>query len=274
MNSLDFSKPRLMGILNLTPDSFSDDGDYINDESAVAHAIKLVRQGADIIDVGGESTRPGAKRVSATEQKRRVVSVIKAISTALPDTLISVDTTLCEVATAAFDAGAEMINDISAGRDDIEILRLVADREAPICLMHMQNNPQTMQDRPHYDDVVVEVCDFLRERAKAAIQFGITANRIILDPGIGFGKTLKHNLLLLANLKRIVEIGFPVLIGASRKRFIDSIYQSSDPKKRVAGSCATTAIGLAAGVHIFRVHDIFEHRQTLEVIAAVQAYRH
>lgn len=273
MKSVDFFKPCLMGILNLTPDSFSDGGAYSTGEDAVVHAVSLVKQGASIIDVGGESTRPGALRVSSDEQKRRIIPVIKELAAVLPDTLISVDTTLCEVASAALDAGAAMINDVSAGRDDAETLRLAADRRVPVCLMHMQNEPRTMQDNPHYDDVVVEVRDFLRARAQSALRMGIAKSRIILDPGIGFGKTLEHNLMLLANLERIVQLGFPVLLGSSRKRFIDSIYQSPDPERRVAGSCAAMLIGLSAGAHIFRVHDVYEHRQALEVVSVIQKYR-
>ena len=266
-----FPKPCLMGILNVTPDSFSDGGQFYKKvEQAVSHAKRMSEQGASIIDVGGESTRPGSARVSADEQRRRVIAVIEQVAQQLPNTLISIDTTLSEVAAAAVAAGAGMVNDISAACDDPGILDLVAQKQLPICLMHKQGSPETMQDNPTYQDVVNEVCDFLDQRVEAAVRAGVSESQIILDPGIGFGKTDKHNITLLANLKQIVAMGFPVLLGTSRKRFISSIYESPNPQQRVLGSCVTTVLGLLDGVSIFRVHDVAEHDQVLSMTQAIQ----
>ena len=201
---LDLSQPRLMGILNVTPDSFSDGGKFINLDKALVHALAMLDQGADIIDIGGESTRPGALRVSAKEQKERTGGIIEAIASKRPDALMSIDTTSVEVAECALDAGVGMLNDISAARDDPAMLELAAKRNIPICLMHIQGTPQTMQDNPHYEDVVSEVCSFLSERVAIAIKCGVSKRNIIVDPGIGFGKTTEHNLALIANLNRIV----------------------------------------------------------------------
>lgn len=261
--------PAIMGILNITPDSFSDGGDYKHVDAAVERAQEMVKQGAGIIDIGGESTRPGAQRVSSEEQKRRILPVVKSVSDALPDVLISVDTTSQDVAEAALERGAGMINDISAGREDPAILQLAAEQAVPVCLMHMQNDPQTMQDNPHYEDVVTEVCDFLHARAQFAMVQGISPQRIVLDPGIGFGKTFEHNIALLAHLDRICALGFPVLLGASRKRFIGELDPSAAPRQRVAGSCAATVLAAMQGVAVFRVHDVFEHAQALRVVQAV-----
>ena len=266
-----FDQACLMGILNITPDSFSDGGEYYGQlEKALAHATAMSRQGAGIIDVGGESTRPGSQRVSAHEQKQRVIEVISKISKQLPEVLISIDTTLSEVAAAALDAGAGMLNDISAGRDDPEILRLAADKQVPICLMHMQGDPETMQNAPQYRDVVAEVCQFLDERVELALRAGVNERQIILDPGIGFGKTSEHNLALIAHLQRIVDMGFPVLLGVSRKRFISSVCSVSKPADKIIASCMVAMFGLLAGVRILRVHDIHEHRQMMEMVHAVQ----
>ncbi len=261
-----------MGILNLTPDSFSDGGRYGDPGAALNKATAMAGEGAGIIDVGGESTRPGAQRVPADEQQRRVLDVIAAIAAALPDRLISIDTTRAAVAAAALDAGAGMVNDISAGRDDPAMFELIAARDVPVCLMHMQGEPATMQDNPRYDDVVSDVCAFLRERMAAACACGVARERIVLDPGIGFGKTLEHNLTLLANLSQITALGCPVLLGASRKRFIANVGAGEDaaPAERVGGSCATTVLGCLAGVSIFRVHDVAAHRQALDLARAVR----
>ena len=265
--------PCIMGILNATPDSFSDGGQYQTVEAAVQHAKQMFAEGAAIIDVGGESTRPGALRISAAEQKKRVLPIIEALAQACPESLISIDTTLADVASAAIRAGAGMINDISAGREDPAIIALAAQCDIPICLMHMQNDPLTMQDNPQYDDVVSEVCAFLHERAGVALKQGVQQECIVLDPGIGFGKTYEHNIALLAQLNRLCALGFPVLLGASRKRFIAQLSPSTTPSQRVAGSCATTVWGLTQGVGIFRVHDVSEHRQALQVAAAICAQR-
>lgn len=261
--------PLIMGILNVTPDSFSDGGQYIRLESAVNQAHKMVQQGAGIVDVGGESTRPGAQRCTADEQKRRVVPVVQAITKTLPNTLVSVDTTSSVVALASIQAGAGMLNDISAGREDPAMFELAAEQSMPICLMHMQNDPQTMQDKPSYEAVVSEVCDFLSKQAALAMHTGVKPENILLDPGIGFGKTYTHNVALLAHLDQVCALGFKVLLGASRKRFIADASLASEPSERVAGSCATTVMGFLQGVDVFRVHDVFEHMQALQVAMAV-----
>ncbi|MGH6634890.1 MAG: dihydropteroate synthase [Gammaproteobacteria bacterium] len=263
--------PLIMGILNVTPDSFSEGGRYASPKPAISHALEMAKEGADLIDVGGESTRPGSERVPAFEQRQRVVPVIEGLRQALPDEVgISIDTTLGEVAEAALDAGAEMINDISAGRDDASILALAAQRQVPICLMHMQGTPSTMQQDPQYGDVVDEIRAFLLERADSAIAAGIPREHIIIDPGIGFGKTREHNLTLLKNLPRFVGSGYPVLLGASRKRFMGAICNESQPSSLVGATCASTAIGIAAGVRIFRVHDVAMNRQAADVAWAIK----
>ena len=258
-------RPLIMGILNVTPDSFSDAGQFQVVDQAVNHARRMLAEGADIIDVGGESTRPGSERVDVTEQKARVIPVIESIHAEFPDAIISIDTTLSDVAESALAAGAGMINDVSAGRDDAGMFELIADRNCPYCLMHMQGTPGTMQDDPSYDDVVEEIKAFLLERAEAAIAAGVDKTNIILDPGIGFGKSRDHNLVLMANLGVFVATGYPILLGASRKRFMGSICEGSRPDELVAATCATTVIGLQAGVRIFRVHDVKENRQALDV---------
>ena len=258
-----------MGIVNVTPDSFFDGGDYTETEAALTQARRLLDGGAAIIDVGGESTRPGAQRVPAAEQKERVLPLIAAVCGKHDGIFISIDTTSSAVAEAALDAGASMLNDISAGREDPQMLDLAAQRQAPICLMHMRGEPATMQDNPQYDDVVEDTLSFLHERAEAALKAGVDSRRIVIDPGIGFGKTLEHNLLLLANLKRFVDSGYAVLLGASRKRFIAELEGGESPQQRLAGSCAATVIGLQAGVRIFRVHDAAEHRQALALAQAI-----
>ena len=262
--------PLIMGILNVTPDSFSDGGQHNNLEQALQRSLEMIEQGADIIDIGGESTRPGAVSVSAAEQMYRVVPVINALRSKT-DILISVDTTDVSVARAALDAGADWINDVSAGEDaqtnkNLEpMLLLAAEMNAPIVLMHRQGKSATMQDAPFYDDVCLEVKEYLLERAMLAERMGVDKGNIILDPGIGFGKLLEHNLALLADLGSLTQLGYPVLLGASRKRFIDEICGVDDPEQRVAGTCATTALGVAAGVQIFRVHDVSENRQAADI---------
>ena len=282
--TLDLAKPRIMGILNVTPDSFSDGGAHEAVAPAVAHARAMLAEGADVIDVGGESTRPGSQRVPADEQKRRVVEVVRRVRETIDATppretggfsgTISVDTTLAAVAEAALDAGAEIINDVSAGRDDAGMFALAAARRVPIVLMHMQGTPESMQANPTYGDVVAEVEAFLLERATAAMKVGVARERIVLDPGIGFGKTKLHNLALLAALPRFVATGYPILLGASRKRFMGSICSNPDgstptPGDLVGATSATTALGAAAGVQIFRVHDVRPNRQAAHVAHAI-----
>ena len=267
-----FDAPCIMGILNVTPDSFSDGGAYPSGGAAIARAAEMAAEGAAVIDVGGESTRPGSTRVDAAEQKRRILDVIEQARAELPDAvLLSVDTTLSEVAAAALDAGAGMVNDVSAGRDDPAMLALVAERGVPYCMMHMKGTPAGMQDDPRYDDAVAEVWDFLRERAGAAEAAGVRPERIVLDPGIGFGKRTVHNLQLIAGLERFVELGYPVLLGASRKRFIDETAGAADPAQRMPATVATTALGAMAGARIFRVHDVWQNKQALDVALALRA---
>jgi dihydropteroate synthase len=265
--------PLLMGILNVTPDSFSDGGRHFALEAALQQAGTMLTEGADILDVGGESTRPGSEPVGAAEQMRRVLPVIEAIRREWPECCISVDTRHAAVGEAALDAGADLINDVSAGRDDTGMFPLVAARGVPIVLMHMQGTPQTMQDNPYYTDVVREVLAFFRERIDAARAAGIPNKQIILDPGIGFGKRKQDNLDLLANLDRFVALGYPVLLGASRKRFMGAICRETEPAALIPATVATTALGVMAGIRIFRVHDVRENRQAADIAAAVRAAR-
>ncbi len=271
---LNYTKPLLMAVLNVTPDSFSDGGMYPSSKDAITRGLEMVEHGADIIDIGGESTRPGAERIGATEQKRRVLDVIAGLRKELPlnagkDIHISIDTTLSEVAVAALNAGATMLNDVSAGREDESILKLAAKTDAPICLMHMQGEPGNMQDNPSYENVTGEVSEYLVESAKHAESLGVNKANIILDPGIGFGKRTQHNLELLRDLKKIVDLGYPVLLGTSRKRFMGEISNREDPRERMPATCATSALGVLAGVKIFRVHDIWQNRQALDVTWAI-----
>lgn len=262
--------PVIMGILNLTPDSFSDGGRYTDAERAVAHALQMVDEGAAIIDIGGESTRPGSERVSAEGQLSRILDITRALRQALPKgTIISVDTTLVPVAEAAIRAGASMLNDVSAGRDDPRMFALVAETGVPLVLMHMQGTPKTMQENPTYTDVVAEVKAFLLERAGAAEKAGVAAKQLVIDPGIGFGKTRDHNLRLLANLPAFTDSGYPVLLGTSRKRFMGAICQEQNTDELIGATCTTTVIGAQAGVSIFRVHDVRPNRQAIEVARAV-----
>ncbi len=269
-----FNKPLIMGILNVTPDSFSDGGRYLDVERAVQQVESMLANGADIIDIGGESTRPGAEPVPADEQIRRIVPVIKAIRDhGLADVLISVDTTLSAVAKAALLAGANIINDVSAGDDDESILVLAAKVQVPIILMHRQGRPKTMQDSPYYKDVVQEVVNTLKAKIDAALAVGIMPGHIVIDPGIGFGKRKQDNLDLLAHLDSLVALGFPVLLGTSRKRFMGDICDVTEPAELVTATAVTTALGVMAGVRIFRVHDVKENRQAVDVAWAIKQSR-
>ena len=264
------SRPLLMGVLNVTPDSFSDGGLHHDRNTAVARAREMVELGADIIDIGGESTRPGADRISEEEQLRRVIPVIRQLQQELPAELpISIDTTSTLVAGAALEQGATIVNDISAGRDDPGMFSLVAEAGTPYIIMHMQGTPRTMQDNPRYDDVVAEIRSFLLERAAAAEDAGIRQENLVIDPGIGFGKSKRHNLDIVVNLDSFTATGYKVLLGASRKRFMGSICDITSYRELVGATCATTAIGVFAGVHILRVHDIKENRQALDVAWAL-----
>ncbi len=262
--------PVLFGILNVTPDSFSDGGEFFGAAPAVSHAERLLDEGAHAIDIGGESTRPGSDPVSPEEEARRVVPVVRGILEARPGTRISVDTYWASTAGAALDAGAAIINDVTALGGDPRMAGLVAERRCPVVLMHMLGEPKTMQENPHYDDVVREVRDYLAAKAEEAISAGVDPANVILDPGIGFGKTMKHNLELLDRLETLVELGFPVLVGTSRKGFLGKITGSEDPKARVFGTVATSVMSYERGATLFRVHDVRANREALEVAAAVR----
>jgi dihydropteroate synthase len=266
---LALDRPRIMGILNVTPDSFSDGGDLVTVKDAVARAQAMT--GADILDIGGESTRPGAEEVPIAEEIRRVAPAIRAIRDAGITTPISVDTRKARVAEAALAAGADMVNDVSAFRFDPDLAHVVAAAGVPVCLMHSLGSPETMQNNPQYSDVALEVYDHLAERIAAALQAGIKAAQIIADPGIGFGKTLKHNLILLSDLAMYHDLGVPLLLGLSRKKFIGTIGQAEIAKDRMPGSVAGALHGAAMGVHILRVHDVKETVQALAFWQAIHA---
>jgi len=272
--AMSLDAPRIMGVLNLTPDSFSDGGQYADTGRAVEHGLTMAQQGADIIDVGGESSRPGAKRVEAEQQVQRVVPVIRALREKLDaqggDTQISIDTTRLEVAEAAVEAGATILNDISAGREDPGMFGFAAKRDLPIVLMHMLGEPATMQDAPVYGDVVQEVRGFLLERAREAEAAGVDPKRIVLDPGVGFGKTVQQNLSLLRSIGEFVATGYPILVGASRKRFIEAVDPGSAVDQRLGGTCAVTTCCVNAGVGLLRVHDVGPNRQAIRVSMAIK----
>jgi dihydropteroate synthase len=265
---LDFSSGCLvMGVLNVTPDSFSDGGQFLDPDRAVVHGVDMASNGAVVIDVGGESTRPGSKPIPPSEQIRRIVPVIGALAERV-DVPISVDTPDVEVARAALLAGASMLNDITALSDE-RMAELAVQQQVPVVLMHMQGTPATMQAEPHYDDVVAEVREFLVARCEKAARLGIPRERLFIDPGIGFGKTLEHNLLLLRNLDKLVATGFRVLVGTSRKGFIGTLTGRDKPADRVFGTAATVALSVAAGASIVRVHDVAEMVDVVKVAKAV-----
>ena len=266
-----FPSPAVMGVINVTPDSFSDGGDYLQPEPAAAHGVELEQQGADLVDIGGESTRPGAEPISAEREMARVVPVIELLR-ARSEVPISIDTMKAEVARAAIAAGAGFVNDVTALRNDPEMASVVAAAGVPVCLMHMQGTPKTMQDDPRYADVVAEVSEFLLERAAYAESQGIARELICVDPGIGFGKTLEHNLTLLHRLDRIVAVGYPVLIAVSRKRFLGRITGRAE-KERTAATVAANLSALARGAWMFRVHDVGPNREALNVAAAIERER-
>ena len=256
---------RIMGVLNVTPDSFSDGGEWFSFEDAVAHGRELAAQGAAILDVGGESTRPRADPVPEAEELRRVVPVIEALDGVAQ---LSTDTSKLAVARAALDAGATYVNDVTAFRAAPEMAALVAERGVECCLMHMLGEPRTMQDDPRYDDVVDDIKAFLSERVSFAVGEGIAEDKIAVDPGIGFGKTLEHNLELLRRLDEIVALGFEVVIGTSRKSFLGRLTGREDPHERVAATVATNVLALERGATVFRVHDVAETADALKVAAA------
>ena len=261
--------PLLFGILNVTPDSFSDGGDFLDPDEAARRASDLLDEGAHVLDVGGESTRPGSDPVSPEEEVRRVVPVIERVLAARPGATISVDTYRAATAEAALGAGARIVNDVTALRGDPSMTALVAEAGCPVVLMHMRGEPKTMQHEPRYTDVVREVRDFLAERAEHAVSAGVRSEEVILDPGIGFGKTPEHNLALLRDLEAIVELDFPVLVGASRKRFLGGITGVEEAKERVFGTVATTVLAYERGASLFRVHDVRANREALAVARAV-----
>ena len=261
--------PVLMGVLNVTPDSFSDGGEFFNVEPAVVQAEKMFDEAAQVIDVGGESTRPGSDPVSPEEELRRVLPVIQGILSARPDSIVSIDTYRSSIAEAALDAGARAVNDVTA-LGDPRMAGLMAERGCPIILMHMLGEPKSMQQHPHYEDVVREVRDFLAERAQQAIRAGVELENIILDPGIGFGKTPEHNLKLLKRLDSLVELGFPVLVGVSRKSFLGKITGSEDPKSRLFGTVAANVLAYERGASLFRVHDVRANKEALAVAATIR----
>lgn len=253
-----------MGILNVTPDSFSDGGQFFDVEAAVAQGARMARDGAQIVDVGGESTRPGAEPVSAEEELRRVLPVIKQLREKV-DVFISIDTSKAEVAKRALDAGARMVNDVTGGTADADMLPLIAARKAALVVMHMQGTPKTMQVAPHYDDVVTEVGNFFRQQYDRALECGIDSMAIAFDPGIGFGKTLEHNLELLGNLERLRVHNRPLVVGVSRKAFLGKLVGSKEKSDRVIPTAALTAMLRPRGADVFRVHDVKENVQALRV---------
>lgn len=261
------SNTHIMGIINLTPDSFSHDGFYYDMERALEHAKMLIEQGADIIDVGGESTRPGALSVSDEEELRRVIPFIKEISKTI-DKPISIDTCKSRVAKKALDAGAQIINDISSLRADKEMANIAATNNAPVILMHMKGTPQDMQINPVYNDVVSEIISFFRNLINSAVNSGIDERNIIIDPGIGFGKSASHNLEILNRLREFKELGCPIMVGTSRKSFIGKIL-NRPVQERLLGSLATAAMAIAHGANIVRTHDVKETKEVATMCDAV-----
>ncbi len=266
---LSLSRPLIMGIVNVTPDSFSDGGDRYQSEAAIAAGLSQHAAGADLVDIGGESTRPNAEPVSSEEEQRRVLPAVRALSEAgVP---VSIDTRHAETMAAALDAGARVVNDVTALTGDPKSLALVAARRAPVILMHMQGTPQTMQRAPHYSDVVSEVGTYLLARAQACEAAGVARHDICLDPGIGFGKAIDHNLALLAGLEQLADLGYPLLVGVSRKAFIGRLAGGAEPKARAPGSIAAALACIGKGAAIVRVHDVAETAQALAVWSAIES---
>jgi dihydropteroate synthase len=257
-----------MGVVNVTPDSFSDGGLFLDADAAVGHGRRLAEEGAAILDIGGESTRPGAAPVAEDEELRRVLPVVERLAADAAQARLSIDTTKSGVARAALDAGATIVNDVSAFRFDPTLAGLVADSDADCCLMHMLGEPRTMQQDPRYDDVVSDVKAFLEERLAFAVSEGIDEERVWLDPGIGFGKTVEHNLELLRRLDEIVAIGRPVVVGTSRKSFLGKLVGGRDEGERLPGTIATNVLALERGASVFRVHDVAQNADALAVAAA------
>ncbi len=266
----------VMGILNTTPDSFSDGGKYLAGDSAIAHGLQLVEEGADILDIGGESSRPFSDPVSVEQEIQRVIPVIEELAERI-NIPISIDTTKAEVAKQALKAGASIINDISALNHDPDMAKIIAENNVPVILMHMKGKPKTMQVNPQYDDLIGEIAEFLQERVDYAVKSGIKKENIIIDPGIGFGKTVEHNLMLIKYLEKIHDMGFPVLMGPSRKSFIQKILSDLNGEKITADSAKTNIATLAAvacsiinGAHIVRVHDVASVKPLVQIVDAIQ----
>jgi dihydropteroate synthase len=260
-------RPLLMGVVNVTPDSFFDGGRYLDAETAVAHAVQLVEEGADLLDIGAESTRPDADRVNEAEEHRRAIPVVAAVARAVT-VPISIDTSKASVARAALDAGAVLVNDVTALRGDPAMADVVARTGAGIVLMHMHGTPRTMQQAPHYDDVVGEISEFFEERIRFAMAHGIVRRQIILDPGIGFGKLLMHNLMLLAQLRRFVQFECPLLVGVSQKAFLGQLVDRPVQERQWA-TAAAVAMAVDRGAGILRVHDVKAMKDVVQVAAAI-----
>lgn len=267
-HTLDLATPIVMGILNVTPDSFSDGGKFADHSRALEHAFAMIEAGAGIIDVGGESTRPGADAVTVDEEIRRVVPLVEALVRRTPSLVVSVDTSKAEVIRAAVRAGAAMINDVRALRDD-DAMQAASEGAAAVCLMHMQGEPRTMQAHPHYENVVADVRSFLAARISACEAAGISRDRIVLDPGIGFGKRLEHNLDLLAALPELATLGLPLMVGVSRKSMFKALL-GRPVEERMAGGLAVATAAALAGVHLLRVHDVAETVDAVKVVTALQ----
>ncbi len=265
---LDMATPKIMGILNVTPDSFSDGGRFDQEDAAIAHARAMQSEGAHIIDIGGESTRPGATEVAVSDEIARTAPVIKAIR-AQSDVPISIDTRKGPVGSEAVASGATLINDVAAFTFDPSLAAVAAEADVPVCIMHAQGAPDTMQQDPNYDDVLLDIYDFLEDRVAAAVAAGIPRDQIVVDPGIGFGKTLEHNLSILRGIAIFHGLGSPILLGASRKRFIGTIGGGEDATDRLGGSVAVALFGARKGVQILRVHDIFATKQALDLEWAI-----
>jgi len=261
-------RPLVMGIVNVTPDSFSDGGRYVDPSKAIAHAMEMVAEGADILDIGGESTRPGAAEVSVQAELDRIIPVLEALAKEV-DVPISIDTSKPMVMREALSHGAGLLNDVRA-LQEAGALEVVAASDVPVCLMHMQGEPRTMQENPHYNDVVADISDFFRARMSACEQAGIARERILLDPGFGFGKTLEHNISLLANLDQFQELGCPLLVGLSRKRMIGSLLGDAPVDQRVTGSVSAAVIAAMKGAAIIRVHDVRPTVVALKIVAAIR----
>ncbi|MCL0042613.1 dihydropteroate synthase [Thermodesulfovibrionales bacterium] len=267
---LDFRKKSyIMGVINVTPDSFSDGGLYVEREKAIEHAYRLVEEGADIIDIGGESTRPGSESVEVKEEIRRTIPLIEGISKKI-NIPISIDTYKAEVARCALDAGASIVNDISGLRFDSRMPEVIASYGVPVIIMHIKGRPKEMQHNPVYDALLPEIMDYIRVGIRLAAKSGISGDKIIIDPGIGFGKTFEHNLEIIKNLREFTLIGKPVAIGVSRKAFIGKILDGAPPTERQDGTAAAVAISIFNGANILRVHDVAEMSRVAKVVDAIK----